>query len=226
MDQNPLPRGSSQVRDRPGQTLGAVLELTKTTIAVEAEYPAHPPGAMIVVQMLRVRGPADRAHAALLGEELVELLLPDPVPPPQVVLTATAVQAQAGFLALLVVARLAVSAVAAPARPVTREVVEPFGLTARGTAAVTVRHRRQFTDLPAVLLPQPLGITGLRTTIEAGLAVTATAVGPTTVGAELVERLPLVTVTTAAEAVPIIERSGHVRFARLCPIGPLFARSP
>jgi hypothetical protein len=72
MDQNPLPRGSSQVRDRPGQPRMTVTELAKTTVAVEAEYPAHPSGAMIVVQMLRVRAAADRADPALLGEKLVE----------------------------------------------------------------------------------------------------------------------------------------------------------
>jgi hypothetical protein len=62
-----------------------VAELAKTTVAVEAQYPAHPSGSMIVVQVLRIGGATDRAEAALFGQELVELLLPDAVPPPKVV---------------------------------------------------------------------------------------------------------------------------------------------
>jgi hypothetical protein len=81
MDQNPLPRGSSQIRDRLGQMGRVVAELTKTTVAVEAQYAAHPSGAMIVVQVLRIGSAADRADAVLLGEKLVELLLPDAVTP-------------------------------------------------------------------------------------------------------------------------------------------------
>jgi hypothetical protein len=109
MDQNPLPRGSSQVRDGPGQPRRTVAELAKTTVAVEAEYPAHPPGAMIVVHMFRIGVTADRADAALLGEQLIELLLPDAVPPPQVVLAGPAVQPLGGLLAPGVVAGLAVT---------------------------------------------------------------------------------------------------------------------
>ncbi|WP_406109334.1 hypothetical protein [Micromonospora globbae] len=45
---------------------------------------------MIVVQMFRIGDAADRAHAALLGEELVELLPPDAVRPPQGVLAIAA----------------------------------------------------------------------------------------------------------------------------------------
>jgi hypothetical protein len=85
MDQNPLPRGSSQVRDRPGQPLWTVPELAKTTVAVEAEYPAHPSGAMIVVQVLRIGGATDRADATLLGKQLSEFLLSDAAPPAHVV---------------------------------------------------------------------------------------------------------------------------------------------
>src|SRR4051794_38382644 len=112
MDQNPLPRGSSQVRDRPGQPRGTVTELAKTTVAVEAEYPAHPPGAMIVVQMLRVGSPADRAHATLFGEQLVELLLPHAVALTQVVLTIAAVEPLLGLPCPGVVTGLAVGGVA------------------------------------------------------------------------------------------------------------------
>lgn len=40
---------------------------------------------MIVVQMLWVGSATDRADPALLGQELLKLLLPHAVPPPQVV---------------------------------------------------------------------------------------------------------------------------------------------
>jgi hypothetical protein len=73
MDQNPLPRGSLQVRDRLGEELRTVVEPPEAAAAVEAQYPAHPTGATIVVQVLRV-GRATDGTAALLGRHhLVEL---------------------------------------------------------------------------------------------------------------------------------------------------------
>ncbi|SCF13271.1 hypothetical protein GA0070607_5926 [Micromonospora coriariae] len=225
MDQSPLPRGSSQVRDRPGQPHGTVTELAKTTVAVEAEYPAHPSGAMIVVQMLRVRAAADRADPALLGQELVKLLLPHAVAPPQVVFTTAAVQPELALLALLVVARLAVSAVTPTARAVTRKVAESLDDTAFRASPVPLRHYRQRAHIPALLLLHALGIAGLRTDVEAGFAVAATTFGAPAAGTELVERQPLATVSTAAAAVPIIRGARHVRIVRLCPTHPLFVHS-
>jgi hypothetical protein len=55
MDQNPVPRGSLQVLDRTGQELRIVPELPQAAVAVEAQYPAHPPGAMIVIDVFGVR---------------------------------------------------------------------------------------------------------------------------------------------------------------------------
>ncbi len=226
MDQNPLPRGSSQVCDRPGQGVEVVLELAETAVAVEAEYPADPSGAMIVVQMFRIGTPADRAHVALLGQELLELLLPDPVATTQVVLTTTAVEPLPRFLALLVVARLAVSAVTTPPGPIAREVVKHFRLAACRATTVAIRNGWQLPHLSPLLLLQAPGVARLRTKVEAGLAVTAPAVRATTVGAELFERLPLVAVPTTTVAIPVVRALGHVRFDRLCPTPPLFVRSP
>jgi hypothetical protein len=73
MDQNPLPRGSFQVRDRLSKDVRTVPELPQCAVAVEAQYPAHPPGAMIVIEVLRIGRSADRAAAALSGEKLIEL---------------------------------------------------------------------------------------------------------------------------------------------------------
>jgi hypothetical protein len=80
MDQNPLPRGSLQVRDRLGEEVRTVPELPQPAVAVEAQYPAHPTGAMIVIKVLRIGRAADRAPTALGCEHLVELDLPDAVP--------------------------------------------------------------------------------------------------------------------------------------------------
>ncbi len=68
-----MPRGSLQVRDRVGEPLWAVPEPAEAAVAVEAQYPAHPTGATIVIEVLRV-GPATDGAAALLGRQhLVEL---------------------------------------------------------------------------------------------------------------------------------------------------------
>src|SRR5690349_9227349 len=82
MDQDPLPRGSSQVADRLAQVLNVG--------AVEAENATYITEHVIVVDVLRVGRAADGAGPALTGQEPVELLLPDPVPPPQVVLPRAA----------------------------------------------------------------------------------------------------------------------------------------
>jgi hypothetical protein len=54
MDQNPLPRGSFQIRNRVGQEHRVVPELPQAAVAVEAQYPANPAGAMIVINVLGV----------------------------------------------------------------------------------------------------------------------------------------------------------------------------
>jgi hypothetical protein len=63
-----------------------VLELAEPAVAVEAQYPAHPTVAVIVVDVFRVGRATDRADPVLLREELPKLPLPDPIPPPQVVI--------------------------------------------------------------------------------------------------------------------------------------------
>jgi hypothetical protein len=75
MDQNPLPRGSLQVRDRIGQEHRVIPELPQAAVAVEAQYPAHPAGAVIVVDVFRIGRSADRAAAAPTRRQLVELHL-------------------------------------------------------------------------------------------------------------------------------------------------------
>jgi hypothetical protein len=73
MDQNPLPRVSLQVREGFGEKVRAFPELPEAAVAVEAQYPAHPSGATIVIKMSRV-GHATDGTAALLGRQhLLEL---------------------------------------------------------------------------------------------------------------------------------------------------------
>ena len=86
MDQNPLPRGSFQVRDRLGEEIRAVPELPQAAVAVEAQYPANPAGAVIVIDVLGIRGAADGTDAPLPGEHLVEFRLADAVAPAEVIL--------------------------------------------------------------------------------------------------------------------------------------------
>ncbi|MFC4147719.1 hypothetical protein ACFO0M_15790 [Micromonospora mangrovi] len=154
--------------------------------------------------MLRIFTAADRAHAALLGEELLELLLPHPVAAAQMVFPRPAVQPDLALLALLVVARLAVSAVATSPRPVTGKVIERFRLTTCRAAAVTIRNHRQLANLPTLLLLQTLGVARLGAHVEARLAIAAATIRPTGVRTELIERLPLIAVSATTMSVSII----------------------
>jgi hypothetical protein len=70
MDQKPLPRGSLQICDRTGQERRVVPELPQAAVAVEAQYPAHPTGAMIVINVFRVVGATDGAAAARAANSL------------------------------------------------------------------------------------------------------------------------------------------------------------
>ncbi len=73
MDQNPLPRGSLQIRVRTGEKPRIVLELAEAAVAVEAQYPAHPTRATIMIKVLRVARTTDGAAALLGRQHLLEL---------------------------------------------------------------------------------------------------------------------------------------------------------
>jgi hypothetical protein len=73
MDQDPMPRGSLQVRDGVGEELRVVPEPPQPAVAVEAQYPAHPTGATIVIKVLRAGHPTDGTAALLGRQHLVEL---------------------------------------------------------------------------------------------------------------------------------------------------------
>jgi len=67
MDQDPLPRGSSQVADRLAQVLDAAVAAENATYITER---------VIVVDVLRVGRAADGAGPALTGQERVEPFCP------------------------------------------------------------------------------------------------------------------------------------------------------
>ncbi|WP_234040370.1 hypothetical protein [Micromonospora coerulea] len=152
---------------------------------------------MIVVQVLRIFAVTDCADAALLGEKLLKLLLPYAVAPPQIIFAEPAMQAELALLALLVVARLAVSAVATPTRAVTGKVVQRLGVTAVGTAPMSIRGQRELLYLAPMLLAQSLGVAGSGARVEACLAVATSTRGAFAARAELIERLPLLAVAAA-----------------------------
>jgi len=97
MDQDPLPRGSSQVADRLAQVLDVVLELSRTTVAVEAENATYITEYVIVIDVPRVWRAADRANAAGRGQKFFELLLPDRVPPAQITIPGASMEALNGL---------------------------------------------------------------------------------------------------------------------------------
>jgi hypothetical protein len=159
---------------------------------------------MIVVQMFRIGGTADGAHPTLLGQEFVELLLPDAVPSPQVVLPIAAVEPLFGLPRPAIVAGLAVRGVARAVRSIAGE--PGYGLDGAtvGAEAVAFRDLSGRLHLTVVVLFHPLGVAGLRAHVEARLAVTAATAGTLAARAELFERLPFPAVATTALAVLII----------------------
>src|SRR5919107_3875979 len=92
MDQKPLPRGSLRICDRTGKERRIVPELPQAAVAVEAQYPAYPTGAMIVINVFRVVGATDGAAAPLGRQQLVELGSADAIAAAEVVLTRTTVK--------------------------------------------------------------------------------------------------------------------------------------
>ena len=80
-----MPRGSLQVRDRLGQQLRTVPELSETAVAVEAQYPAHPTGATVMIKVLRIARATDGTAALLGRQHLLEL---DRAPPVAVTVVA------------------------------------------------------------------------------------------------------------------------------------------
>src|SRR3954451_20188896 len=98
MDQSPLPRGSFQIRNCFGEEHRVVPELPRAAVAVEAQYPANPAGAMIVIDVLGT-GSHSRRGPCSLGRGSHEVGLPDAVAPTQAVLTGSAAEPLPGRFA-------------------------------------------------------------------------------------------------------------------------------
>ncbi|MFG3706378.1 hypothetical protein ACGF7U_16840 [Micromonospora sp. NPDC047670] len=167
---------------------------------------------MIVVQMLGVRCAADGADPALLGQELLELLLADAVAPPQVVLATAAVEPLLGLPSPEVVARLAIGGVARTVGAVTRRIGHGLDAFTVGTEAMTVRNRPGRFHLTVVPLLHPLRTARPGASVEARLAVAAATAGTLAARAELIERLRVSAVAATTSTILIIKRNRHVRF--------------
>jgi hypothetical protein len=129
---------------------------------------------VIVVDLLGIRRAADRADPALLGKQLLDVLLPDPVPLPKVVLAGTAIEPLFALAAPLVVTWLAVARVSRDVRPVTWKVVERLDAVAVRAVTVPVRNFTRILDDTSILLRDTLRIAQLRSLVEARFAVTPT----------------------------------------------------
>ncbi len=113
MDQkNQLPRVSLQVCDRPVQVRDVVTKLAEAAVAVEAQYPAHGSGAMVMIDVFGVRCVTDGTEPALTLQHLVERRLRQAIATAQVVLARAAVQTLPRLLAAGVMTWLAVPPVA------------------------------------------------------------------------------------------------------------------
>jgi hypothetical protein len=214
MDQNPLPRGSLQIRDRTGEELRTIPELPEAAVAVEAQYPAHPPGAMIVIDMLRIIRAADGADAPLLGQHRIDFGLTDAVTAPQVVLPRAAVKPLLGLDAPGVVTGLAVPAVAVAVVPAAGKISQRLRLPAVRAVSVAIGNHPSGLDLTSKRFASPLGVAPLGPDVEAFLAIAAAATGPVAVRAELLKWLPLAAIAATSPPVSVIVQTRHVRFAR------------
>ncbi|WP_431920740.1 hypothetical protein [Micromonospora wenchangensis] len=154
--------------------------------------------------MLRIFRATDGADAALLGQKLVELPLPDPVAATQVVLATAAVEPLPDFPRPAVVTGLAVRGIARAVSPVTGKVDHRLDGSTVGAEAMTFRNFPAGPHFSALLFPNPFGVTGLRTVVEARFAVAATTAGTLAVRTELGERLPFPAVAATTAAVLVI----------------------
>jgi hypothetical protein len=166
--------------------------------------------------MLRIFRAADGADTALLGEQLLELLLADAVAATEAVLATAAVEPLPDFPCPAVVTGLAVRGIARTVGPVTGKVDHRLDGSTVGAEAMTFRNFPGGPHLSAMLLPDPFGVTGFRTGVEARLTVAATTAGTLAARTELNERLPFPAVAATTTAVLVIQRERHVRFEPIC----------
>jgi len=213
MDQNPLPRGSFQIHDRSGEELRALPELPEAAVAVEAQYPAHPTGAMIVIKVFGVGSATDGAPTLLCRQQLVEGDLPDAVPPPEVRLPRPTVRPVPRLLAPGMVTRLAVGRVTGAGAVVAREVGQGLGRSTIRTISMPVRDLPDGPHIAIVGLADPLDGAGPGSRVEAVLAVAPAPAGAFAARQELLHRFPLAAVTTTSFTITVVQPPWHVRSA-------------
>jgi hypothetical protein len=129
------PISRSQIRAleielRPYEPLRVIAELSEPAVAVEAQDTTNATTDVVVVDMFWTRLVANRAHAVLLTDQLVELGCTDAVPPFQVMVAAAAVQPLLRLLPARVVARLAVGVSSTACAAVSRKLRKRLVLSA------------------------------------------------------------------------------------------------
>jgi hypothetical protein len=126
--------GAIEVQRGADQPVTVIAELTEAAVAVEAENSAHFAGPMIVVDVFGIWSQTHDTDATLRLDELIELVGTDAVSTLQVIVTTTAVQSIAGFLAAGVVACLAIRVATISQTSVARELLRRLPLFAVRTA--------------------------------------------------------------------------------------------
>jgi hypothetical protein len=133
---------------RACEPFGVIFELSEPPVAVEAQDAADAVRRVIVINVLRIRSPANGADASLVASHFVDFRSADAITTLQVVMPIPSLQTLFGLTSPHVVTRLAIrmSAIAHPL--VSRELFERLVSTAVGTAlhALIVRLGCEIND--------------------------------------------------------------------------------
>jgi hypothetical protein len=114
---------TSEVRHRVHERVDRVAELAETTVAVEAQDPAHGAAVVGVIDVLGRFPAADRAHATLLRDQRIEVVRADAVTPLQVRVPTPAAETRRRLFVARVVAGLAIRMAAVQVVLVTRKLL-------------------------------------------------------------------------------------------------------
>jgi hypothetical protein len=81
-----------EVVDEAVEHPDAVPNVAQCLVAVEAQHPANVTAEVVVIDMLWIRLPTDSAAAILSSQHVINVMLTDPVPAPQVIFPSTPVE--------------------------------------------------------------------------------------------------------------------------------------
>ena len=117
------------VGDRLTNQVGVIVKRAHSRIAEEADDSAHRAGLVIVIDLFGLPLAAHGAQAALLPNELVDLVGSHPVAPTEVIVPRAAMTFLDESAVARVVARLAITVVSRAASFVPRKLRDRFGVT-------------------------------------------------------------------------------------------------